>query len=674
MQQYKITLTTLSNVLTGSGKSSTLIDADVEFHKSGFPFIRARTLKGLLKESVEEVCEIENIPETPNVLDYLFGTSGRNEISAKLRFDNLYIHNWENLKSQVRHAKLTSSQIINHYTNTLQQTAIDENELAKDTSLRTYRVLKQNIIFEGILEVNGNQYEDLLNKAIINLRYAGTRRNRGLGRIRLDKTEIQGESKNQGLIRITDQTRLSVSLTTKHPLILSLQQGDQNSVSTQRYLSGNQLRGLIIGMYLKKNGNNPDMNEFYELFISGKIKFNFLYYNNARPLQLNIHYKKSDPKENHKPVNIFNTVNEITKPYSGMVSVSGNELIKEIPGTTLFFHNSRPDRTAGKSTTTSDAGGIFYYEAIDEDQRFEGSIEGDTETLKKLARYLPLNFETIIGRSRSAQYGKTELILAPVTNTNSVLTTEPGGEYIIKLETALILFNEFGFPESSAKTFLKALKIFIDTDDVEKLAAAFTKVEQYNQKWECKSGKMDAFKEGSVFVIKAKNITSIAKEFHMGQWNEQGYGKCTIEKYDWEYLPVIREKRKPAPDLNFEITHPELKKIIKITVDEESLLGLKTNALNLVPRFKGLKNHLIGRLIFAFLNKQTKGAFEEFIKKLQGKPAGEALKKKRLCTPDGDFKLDMVGDSDYPMQRKAWLLLLETLRKLNKKEYANNES
>jgi CRISPR-associated protein Csx10 len=670
MQQYKLSLSTLSNVLISSGKSSTLIDADIEFHKNGFPFIKARTLKGLLKESVEEVCEIENKNEIRKILYDLFGEGGTDKSVAKLRFDNLYLPDWELLKKEVKQTGLAAHQVTKQYTNTIQQTAIDKNEIAKDTSLRNYRVLKPNLVFEGLLEISSSEYDDTLNKAILNLRYAGSRRNRGFGRIRITTEKIEASATVVEKVKITDETKLSVKLTAAHPIVLGLKFGDQNTVNTQTHLSGNQLKGLIIGMYLKEK-MTVDKKEFYDLFISGKLQFNYLYFNNSKAVPLNIHYKKSIAKDIRKPLNIFGVDGEITKPYGGMVSELNGIYAKEIPDTTLFFHNSRENRTAGKSTEDQEAGSIFYYEALDEDQSFEGSIEGDAALLKILSNYLPKNFETNIGKSRSAQYGKIKVVIAPQTGSTPTIEIAPDISYIIKLETPLLLFNENGFPEYSDKTFTGAVTKKFRVAAVEQAAAGFIKIEQYNQIWQGKSGKMDACKEGSVFVIKANEAKKIETVFYMGEWNEQGFGKCSIEKYNPAIIYQIKDKNRDSDKekLVFKPTHPDLKTIQQIADAEASLLTAKRNALALVKnnkKYKGIKNHLISRLIFAFENKTKKTDFENFIKKLKDKPAGEALKKHSFCDPDGNFKLDAIRGADsYEIQKPAWLLLLKTLRKNN---------
>ena len=100
MMKYKLQIRTLSSTLIGSGFGSTLIDTDTEFHASGFPMIRARTIKGLLRESAQDILEItgENVS-----LDDLFGISDRGELNTQLRISNAYIQNWDKIKNELTH-------------------------------------------------------------------------------------------------------------------------------------------------------------------------------------------------------------------------------------------------------------------------------------------------------------------------------------------------------------------------------------------------------------------------------------------------------------------------------------------------------------------------------------------------------------------------------------------
>jgi CRISPR-associated protein Csx10 len=148
MKTFKLKLKPISYLLTASGEGSALIDADVVFHKSGFPYIPARRVKGMLKESMEEVLEIRGIaePEISSKIESLFGKSGAIEPEGKLRFGNFYLENWDQLKEHTgRHKNHDACQpdnIQTFFTTEIQQTSVENDGVAKERSLRNYRVLK----------------------------------------------------------------------------------------------------------------------------------------------------------------------------------------------------------------------------------------------------------------------------------------------------------------------------------------------------------------------------------------------------------------------------------------------------------------------------------------------------------------------------------------------------
>ncbi|MEZ4919756.1 MAG: RAMP superfamily CRISPR-associated protein, partial [Saprospiraceae bacterium] len=195
MQQYKFTLKTKSMLLTGSGEGATLIHADVVFHKSGFPFIPARRIKGMLSESLEEVMEILGHTETKieETKQSLFGKPGEKSVEGKLIVSNLYVPNWLAIKKELAtkfHGKkaFQPESIRKYYTSEIQQTAINaDTEIAKKGSLRNYRVINPGICFEGVIKLRDGweeNEEDLFKKAVNHFRYCGTRRNRGFGKVK----------------------------------------------------------------------------------------------------------------------------------------------------------------------------------------------------------------------------------------------------------------------------------------------------------------------------------------------------------------------------------------------------------------------------------------------------------------------------------------------------------
>jgi hypothetical protein len=78
--------------------------------------------------------------------------------------------------------------------------------------------------------------------------------------------------------------------------------------------------------------------------------------------------------------------------------------------------------------------------------------------------------------------------------------------FLLTLQSPLILFNDVGFPEPTIGEFKKALGEVLGNGNfnIPKSAVLHTFIEQYNAVWKSKSGKMNAFKEGSVFVLDNK--------------------------------------------------------------------------------------------------------------------------------------------------------------------------
>ena len=193
--QYRIKITLESDTLTGSGEGfGAVIDNDIVFDHLGLPYIPAKRIKGCLRQSAEEVndmLELSKIGERFDI-DSIFGEPGCEE-SAPVFFHNLHLTGYENFRSWLKYyldqkewKQFLSPEIILDYFTTLrQQTAIDEEGKALPHALRTSRILRKgNSFFGEINFISDDEHMiEALNLACRNLRYIGTRRNRGFGRV-----------------------------------------------------------------------------------------------------------------------------------------------------------------------------------------------------------------------------------------------------------------------------------------------------------------------------------------------------------------------------------------------------------------------------------------------------------------------------------------------------------
>lgn len=206
MKELQLEITLESDALVGSGESyGSIIDADIVFESNGLPFIPAKRIKGCLRDSVEEILFLFNrADENYKIKDEIdmescFGQrySGNEEYrgnQGKIHFENLMLVGYNNLsnwlysisKENKKYASLFSKEsVLSQYTRIKRQTSIDsETGTAKETSLRTMRVLKKALVFQGSISIpDDKKILYTLALAISNFYSLGTSRNRGLGNI-----------------------------------------------------------------------------------------------------------------------------------------------------------------------------------------------------------------------------------------------------------------------------------------------------------------------------------------------------------------------------------------------------------------------------------------------------------------------------------------------------------
>jgi len=203
MKELKIIVELKSPALVGSAEGfGAVIDADVVFDEAGIPYIPSKRIKGCLRDSAIEVCEmlesgginLFNLEKDKEgqylIVNQLFGIPGSQK-PAPLFISNLTVKDYESLRQWLLYYQSEYGNIVNpeavrrYYTEIRQQTAIEDG-VAKEHSLRTIRVLKKGESFEGtvLLENSAEELLTLLCLACLNLRRFGGRRNRGFGEIK----------------------------------------------------------------------------------------------------------------------------------------------------------------------------------------------------------------------------------------------------------------------------------------------------------------------------------------------------------------------------------------------------------------------------------------------------------------------------------------------------------
>ncbi|MEE9373387.1 MAG: RAMP superfamily CRISPR-associated protein [Saprospiraceae bacterium] len=711
MKKLKINIRPLSYLLMSNGEGGENIDSNLIFDEYGLPYIPGKRLKGLLKESMIEVMEMKGKNEAYIVakIHSIFGESDQFDFeNNNIEIPNFYLKDYYLIRSQLKStgepSNLYRSYLLEFFTKVIQQTAIDDNGIAKDRSLRNYRVLNykvhDDIIFQGEIEI-GDGADELIQHTLSNLRRAGLRRNRGFGKI---KVRVDTENKTSVDSALEGQTHNSTPTTADHikvtvhldePIVLSTMASEKNTIFTDEEITGNRVRGILASQFIKHTGLNTKQNNdlFKTLFLRNNLIFNQLtkegraIKSDAIQLEKYLNHKK--------PINVLSeTKNPITKKWNAHLNKDNTEEIKV--SKSHHFHSSRLNRTAGRSMKDDDEGGIFYMESVDRGQSFYGTIDltekrGDKILGELIKSVGGAQITCQIGKSKSAQYGKVSIQLETVQGDDASpvesYTISRGQKGYLVVESPLILFNDFGYPSSTKKSLESALDLDKKEYKLEKAASRITHVEQYNVMWKCKSGKIKAYAPGSTFLITATN-NDITIPSQIGEWKDQGMGRVRVMKEEdaKEILEafdesscqnVIDEVMDNEIDSNRGNGHISVEKLFDFETANHLLTQLKKEAIEnhkkVRHRRDGIKqatdknapklsNSLISR-VWAALHMDKK-KYKDFINDIKEKEAGKKLRSVHLYD-------DLLNAYEKDKVEK-WQSYFETLRKANKAANSKN--
>jgi len=190
----------LSDATFGRGDGlAGIVDTEVEHDpRTGLPYIRGRTLKGLLVEECSNILfayqqqKLEHLSDFEEAAEFLFGLAGSGLtgtssmqvgpglLPAKLSKEIAF-------ELEKKPARLHPIDILESLTGIRHQTAMDDGSGAPDeNSLRSVRVVLRNLEFESnlIFDQTPNEYAyGLLAACVKGLHRGGSGRNRGRGRL-----------------------------------------------------------------------------------------------------------------------------------------------------------------------------------------------------------------------------------------------------------------------------------------------------------------------------------------------------------------------------------------------------------------------------------------------------------------------------------------------------------
>jgi len=636
---------TLSNTLIGSGEGSATIDIDIIFDDYGLPYIPSRRIKGILRSSAEEICDILGI-NGKNLIEQIFGMHGKKE--GKIRIDTLRILEYEDiidgLKSIKNNGKLkignlvTKNRIINHFTEIRQQTAINEDGVAQEHSVRTIRVIKPNLTFEGEIQeidVLSEKEKALLYLAAFIFRRIGTARSRGFGEVKCKIKQIGVSSINEAINKIKNETqikndkkdlttknannfdknflksyanikKLSIIIKTCSPVLISKQVGEQNTVNTKKYFPSTSILGLFASKFIKKYNLKENAHEnaiFRSFFLDEKLFFTpafpFKSEMEFYPTPLFLEKEKRMPEEPYLPIYnvIYNEPENVeTEPLGGFLAIRENNAYKYVPKTVFYFHNVK------KSFSGKNERRIFYYEAIDEGEEFKGYIMGNETILNEFIQIFEKQIRAYMGRSKTAQYGKVEITLGNIEDMSVELKSK---EFILEFLSPVILYNDHGFQDISEKILNNYLNEFFGcTVEIKKSIVKYDFHEKFMGIWKMKTPREITIAPRSVFEIRVENCDNLEEKlreltiYGVGEGRARGFGKVKVfeDLYDEYTLQNLSVRPKSTTAT---ITKNTLRDLLeKILIDElKNYSEYKGFEKAKDFKFKDIiSNHFLGKL------------------------------------------------------------------------------
>lgn len=175
-----------------------LIDREIEYDRHGFPYLKGKTLKGLMLESAENVVfaleQLQGKTGWTEAKNKLFGNPGRGwSEKGKMHVGDACLPEALTaallVEREARSEKFSRERVLKALTGVRWQTAMNPDGGPAKGSLRAMRVLLRGVTLESVLtfEVEPTAREQsLLVAAIMDFRRAGTGRNRGRGWLQAD--------------------------------------------------------------------------------------------------------------------------------------------------------------------------------------------------------------------------------------------------------------------------------------------------------------------------------------------------------------------------------------------------------------------------------------------------------------------------------------------------------
>lgn len=158
------------------------VDALVVKDKDGLPFVPGKTMKGLVREAMEDKMVLNGVESIDDKSDFVKAFGFFDDKEQKER-GNMFFTNAELSKDEQK--AIVSNNATRFMYRSISSTAIDNEGIAVDHSLRKMEVVVPCTLHGEIKNVPDNMADDVLD-ALRYIKRLGQSRNRGLGRCTIE--------------------------------------------------------------------------------------------------------------------------------------------------------------------------------------------------------------------------------------------------------------------------------------------------------------------------------------------------------------------------------------------------------------------------------------------------------------------------------------------------------
>ncbi len=192
----KIRMQLLSDVIFGNGMSIPGgEDISVLCDENGFPYYKGGTFKGIFREALEQYLEW-TMPDGAGIeerVDRLLGKSGDDMVChpGKLIFSDFHLSDYvkQQMLAEAKKGQGECRDAILHALSHLRTfTALSDEGIVAEGSLRSCRCVNRGLNFYSQVECS-REDEKLVAEVLSCIKWIGTMRNRGFGKVRLSIIE-----------------------------------------------------------------------------------------------------------------------------------------------------------------------------------------------------------------------------------------------------------------------------------------------------------------------------------------------------------------------------------------------------------------------------------------------------------------------------------------------------